>query len=110
MFSALRIKGERLYKLARKGLEIERSPRQICIYNLKITKFTPAHIYFTVKCSKGTYIRTLCVDLAKKLGCSGHMSQLRRTSCGHFNIAGAFNWDKLTKLSSQRLEEALILR
>lgn len=108
MFSALKIRGRRLYALAREGLEVERLPRQTLIYKLKITKFSLPHIYFEVGCSKGTYIRTLCVDIAQKLGCVGHMSELCRIRSGPFAISQAVELDKLKHFSAQQLRETLI--
>lgn len=108
MFSALKYKGRKLYTLARQGIEVRRSPRQICIYELKITNFDLPHIHFTVKCSKGTYIRTLCADIARKLGCTGYMSELRRIRSGPFVISQALSLDELTQFSSQRLRETLL--
>ncbi|MCQ9207860.1 MAG: tRNA pseudouridine(55) synthase TruB [Omnitrophica bacterium] len=110
MFSALKIGGHKLYNLARKGIMLERLPRQVYIYKIKVTQFALPHVYFTVKCSKGTYIRTLCVDLAKRLGFVGHMSQLRRISSGHFGIAQALSWDKLTGFSPGQLCEILLTK
>ncbi|MBL7084863.1 MAG: tRNA pseudouridine(55) synthase TruB [Candidatus Omnitrophica bacterium] len=108
MFSALKIKGKRLYVLAREGLEVERLPRQALIYRLKINKFSLPHIYFEVGCSKGTYIRTLCVDIAQKLGCVGYMSELCRIRSGSFTISQAVKLDKLKHFSGQQLRETLI--
>ncbi len=108
MFSALKYKGKRLYALARQGVEVERAPRKVYIYRIKITRFIFPHIYFAVKCSKGTYIRTLCTDIAEKLGCAGYMSELRRIKSGPFTINQAISLDKLKHLPPQELEEVLI--
>ena len=108
MFSALKYKGKRLYTLARQGIEVERSPRQVRIYKLEITKFMLPHIYFAVKCSKGTYIRMLCADIAERLGCPGYMSELRRVSSGPFTIAQAISPDKLRHFSPQKLGAVLL--
>lgn len=108
MFSALKYRGKRLYTLARQGLEVDRRPRQIYIYKLRITKVCLPHIYFIVRCSKGTYIRTLCVDLARRLGCPGYMSELRRIRSGPFAISQAMSLDKLKHFSYQQLCEILL--
>ena len=108
MFSALKIKGRRLYTLARQGVEIGRPLHQVCIYKLEITKFAFPDIYFVVKCSKGTYIRTLCVDIAERLGYPGYMSKLRRIKSGTFLDTQAISLDKLNRLSFQQLREALL--
>lgn len=108
MFSALKYKGRRLYNLARQGLEVRRPLRQVHIYKLKITKFILPYIYFVIKCSKGTYIRTLCTDIAERLGCAGYMSELRRISSGPFLIGQAVTLDKLKHFSHQQFREALL--
>ncbi|UCB56603.1 MAG: tRNA pseudouridine(55) synthase TruB [Candidatus Omnitrophota bacterium] len=106
MFSALKHKGRRLYALARRGIEVKRLPRQIHIYSIKLIRLAIPHIYFTVKCSKGTYVRSLCADIAERLGCAGHMSGLRRTRSGPFSISQAVSLDKLRDLSHQEFRQA----
>lgn len=108
MFSALKYKGERLYQLARRGIEVKRKARQVYIYGLEMTRFALPCIYFEVRCSKGTYIRSLCVDIARELGCPGHLSELRRTSSGFFSINQAISLDELKKFSLQDIDEVLI--
>ena len=108
MFSALKHKGQRLYSLARKGIEVQRPAREVFIHQLQINKVRLPHIYFSVKCSKGTYIRTLCADIAERLGCPGHMSELRRVSCGPFSIKQAIGLDRLKDYSPQQLRRALL--
>ena len=85
MFSALKKDGQPLYKLARQGIEVERTPRSVCIEHFDIEEFTPPYLTFSVRCSKGTYIRTLCHDLGQMLGCGAHMTALRRTATGSFD-------------------------
>lgn len=98
MYSALKVNGKKLYQYAREGKTVERQPRSIHIYKLEILEFLPPDaIRFRVICSKGTYIRTLCEDIGKKLGYGGHMDGLVRISCGNFTI------DKSIKLA--RLQE-----
>lgn len=84
MYSAVKHAGERLYKLARKGIEVERTPRQIQIFELRLLAFEPPEIELDVHCSKGTYVRTLAEDIGRDLGCGGHVSRLRRTGVGPF--------------------------
>lgn len=86
MVSALRFKGKRLYKLARKGIKVTLQPRKIKVYELELTSFEPPKIAFRVTCSKGTYVRKLCEDIGEKLGCGAHQSKLRRTRVGDFTI------------------------
>ena len=84
MYSALRHKGKRLYELARKGEIIDRAARKIQIFSIKLVDLSKDTINFEITCSKGTYIRVLAEDIAKKLGMLGHVSQLRRKSVGNF--------------------------
>ncbi|MBU1998578.1 MAG: tRNA pseudouridine(55) synthase TruB [Candidatus Omnitrophota bacterium] len=86
MVSALKHKGKRLYKIARKGKEVERQARKITIKDLKVIKIELPHIQFYVKCTRGTYVRQLAEDMAQRLGCVGHVSQIERQSIGRFNI------------------------
>jgi len=86
MYSAIRVGGKRLYKLARSGQEIERPPRKVTIYELEILRIDPPEIDFRVVCSKGTYIRTLASDIGRELGCGGHLSRLRRIRSGPFTL------------------------
>ena len=84
MYSAIKINGQKLYDLARKGKEVERQPRPITIHHLELTGFDGTTAILLVQCSKGTYIRTLCHDLGQHLGCGALMSGLRRTAaCGY---------------------------
>ena len=83
VFSSLKHKGVPLYKLARQGTPVEKPPRQIMIHCLKISDIDLPEVHFEVTCSSGTYIRTLCADIGKRLGCGGHLKSLRRIeSCG----------------------------
>ena len=107
MFSALKCRGKKLYQLARRGIEVKRKARRVYIYGLKMTRVVLPCIYFEVSCSKGTYIRSLCADIARELGCPGHLSELRRTRSGPFSINQAISWDKLKKLSAQDIGEVL---
>ncbi len=84
MYSAVKHKGERLYKLAREGKEVERTPRPIEIYRLDLLEFALPELVLEVHCSKGTYVRTLADDIGQQLGCGGHVSALRRTGVGPY--------------------------
>lgn len=110
MYSAIKINGKKLYELARKGEEVERKARKIKIHDIKILEFLPPDkIVIDVLCSKGTYIRTLCVDIGEKLGYGAHMSKLLRTMSGSFKLENAIKLDYLKKLAEEnRLEEALL--
>ena len=87
MFSALKHKGERLYKLAHQGLEVEREPRAITIHHIKLLDYREAELELDIRCSKGTYIRTLAEDVGKELGCGAHVQTLRRIGSGPYTDA-----------------------
>ena len=89
MYSALKINGQKLVDLARKGKEVERQPRPITIHELTLLEVGENTLRLRVRCSKGTYIRTLCKDIGEALGCGGCMAELRRVSAGEYTIAEA---------------------
>ena len=89
MYSALKVNGQKLCDLARKGKEVERQPRQIEIFELTLLEFGGNTARLRVKCSKGTYIRTLCKDIGEALGCGGCMQELRRIQAGEYTIGEA---------------------
>jgi tRNA pseudouridine55 synthase len=84
MYSAVKHQGERLYKLARQGIEVERQPREITIFGIELLDMALPEVEFDVHCSKGTYVRTLAEDLGEMLGCGGHVVALRRTGVGPY--------------------------
>lgn len=89
MVSALKVNGKRLYKLARKGIEVKREPRKIRIDLLKVINFSLPDVKFYLECSKGTYVRKLAEDVGEILGCGGCISQIRRTKIGRYTIESA---------------------
>ena len=95
MYSALKVNGQKLYDLARKGKEVERQPREIEIFKLECLEFNGNEARLLVHCSKGTYIRTLCKDIGDALGCGGCMAALRRVTAGEYTIDEAVPLDKL---------------
>jgi tRNA pseudouridine55 synthase len=97
MFSALKVNGKKLYELARAGIEIEREARPIIIYNIDIVDIKIPYVKFRVKCSKGTYIRSLCYDIGELLKCGGMMWNLQRTATGQFHIEDAINIEELNE-------------
>lgn len=103
MYSAIKIKGKRLYSLARKGIEVERPARRVRINAFRILNVKLPDIEFEVDCSKGTYIRVLANDLGQSLGCGAILSELRRTKIGDFNVKSALKMDefaiKLNKIN-----------
>ena len=105
MFSAIKIKGQKLYELARAGKEVERKPRPVTIHALEVLEQTGEADYrLLVRCSKGTYVRTLCHDIGAALGCGGCMSSLRRTEAAGFTIEQAVTIEEV-----QAQGEALLL-
>jgi len=109
MHSAVKVGGKKLYELARSGITIERKPREIEIYSIDIIDIDMPRVLFQVKCSKGTYIRTLCADIGEKLGCGGHMSFLIRTAAGIFDISESVTIEEVKDISEQnKLNEILI--
>ncbi|MFH1622095.1 MAG: tRNA pseudouridine(55) synthase TruB [Candidatus Omnitrophota bacterium] len=97
MFSALKYHGKKLYELARQGLEVPRKERVVKIYDLKICELHMPYVDFYVRCSKGTYIRTLAQDMGNRVGCGACIVNIRRTSLGPFNIKDAINIEKLNE-------------
>ena len=98
LFSAKKIRGERLYKIARRGEEVSREPVTVRIYAIRLTSFSPPHVGLWVHCSKGTYARTLCDDLGKVLGCGAHLYSLVRVRAGHFELKDALTVSDLQAL------------
>lgn len=97
MYSALKVNGKKLYEYAREGIEIERESRDIRIDSIENVSFENDTLKFTVACSKGTYIRTLCEDIAIELGTCGTMTNLRRVQTGEFEIENAISVDEISE-------------
>lgn len=95
MYSAVKIGGKKLYELARAGKEVERKARNIELMELELLSFDGETAEFRVRCSKGTYVRTICHDLGQKLGCGGCMCSLRRTKAGVYDIAQAYTMEQI---------------
>lgn len=97
MYSAIKVNGKKLYEYARKGQTVEIQPRQIEIYDIKLMKLNKGNnqLQFQVSCSKGTYIRSLCEDIAKRLGTVGYMCELNRVQVGDFNINNSVTVEEL---------------
>jgi tRNA pseudouridine55 synthase len=108
MVSAIKIKGVPLYKLARKGIEVEREPRLIHIYNFRFTGYEPPLGQFRIACTKGTYVRSIAHELGQKTGCGAHLATLRRTASGKFDVAGAMPLAKVLELTPVELEKKVI--
>jgi len=108
MYSAIKIDGVPLYKSARKGEDIDREPRFIRVMNWDVTRFASPQIDFRLRCTKGTYVRTLAHDLGQKLNCGAHLSALRRTATDKFNVAQALTLDQIFALTLPEIEKRLI--
>jgi tRNA pseudouridine55 synthase len=102
MFSAIKVGGKPLYRLARKGIEVERKGRMVSIFDLQVKAIALPQISFTVSCSKGTYIRSLAKEIGKEIGCGAHLSYLRRVRSGPFTLGQAIPWERLKELSHPR--------
>lgn len=102
IFSALKVNGERMYKRAREGKEVEVKPRRITIMEFEITKFELPNIHFKVICSKGTYIRSLAYDFGKALQSGAHLSSLRRTRIGDYKIEDAYQLEDFISLIEKK--------
>ena len=108
MFSAIKIDGVPLYKSARKGEEVEREPRFIRVMSWELTRFAPPELDFRLRCSKGTYVRTLAHDLGNTLGCGGHLSALRRTATHTFRVEQALTIDQFEAMARADIAARLI--
>ena len=102
MYSAIKVNGKKLYEYARSGQEVEVEPREIEIYRIELIEYINNRIEFEVECSKGTYIRTLCENIAEKLGTIGYMKELQRTSVDKFKIKESINLEELSKDEAQK--------
>lgn len=108
MVSAVKIGGVPLYKLARKGLEVERKPRLIHIYNFRFTQYEEPYGSFRVACTKGTYVRTMAHELGEKLGCGAHLATLRRLTSGKFEVSDAVQYEEILRMSQAELARRVI--
>lgn len=109
MYSAIKINGQRLYELARQGVTVERKKRSVEIYNIELISIELPKVVFSVTCSKGTYIRTLCDDIGRKLGCGACMESLKRTASGRFKIEDAYRISEVQDiLKAGKLDDILI--
>ena len=109
MYSALKKDGKKLYELARAGIEIEREARDIKIYDIKIDEINIPYVSFTVKCSKGTYIRSLCRDIGNKLGCGACMDHLKRTAVSFFEAEKSLKLSEIEALAKEGKIDDFIL-
>lgn len=103
MFSAVKIAGRPLYRLARKGIEVERKEREVEIYGVQMEGIDLPLVRLKVFCSKGTYIRALGRDIGRKIGCGAHLLRLRRTRSGPFTLGEAISWERIKEFSNPSL-------
>jgi len=108
MVSAVKIKGVPLYKLARKGQEVERQPRLIHIYSFRFSAYAEPDAHFRLACTKGTYVRTVAHEIGQKIGCGAHLLTLRRLASGKFDVAQATSLDTLLNGSEAELAARVI--
>ncbi len=109
MYSAIQVNGQRLYHLARQGIDIEREARNVTIFSIDVVDISLPYVTINVHCSKGTYIRTLASDIGDRLGCGACISDLCRTASGIYSIENAITPEDLLKLSEEgRAEEVII--
>ena len=104
MVSAVKKDGARLYELARKGQEVEREPKQISIYSIDVTRVALPYADFTVECSKGTYVRTLCADVGARLGCGAALYRLNRLRSGEFSLDDAVDIETVKQWTQDDLD------
>lgn len=108
MVSAVKVGGVPLYKLARKGVEVQREPRLIHIYNFRFTSYQEPIAWFRVACTKGTYVRSIAQEFGQKIGCGAHLHTLRRITSGRFDVEDAAPFEEILKLSPRELEQYVI--
>jgi len=107
MWSAAKVHGTRLYKYAKRGIEVERRPREILISSIEPTLIEIPQVRVTVVCSKGTYIRTLADDIGRKLGCGAYLESLTRTRIGEYRLADAVSIEDLVRYKAGEWKQAL---
>jgi tRNA pseudouridine55 synthase len=110
MYSALKVNGKKLYELAREGKEVDRKPRNIVVQEINILWMDLPRVKMEIKCSKGTYIRTLCHDIGEKLGCGGLMEDLVRTKVGDYTIENSITIDEFAGRFRSNLIDSLLLK
>lgn len=109
MYSALKVGGKKLYELAREGKTIEREPRPVHFYEIEILEMTLPYVRFSVTCSKGTYIRTLCHDIGAALGCGGCMEELKRTKAGRFTLEESHTLGEIQQAADEGTVSGMLL-
>ena len=108
MVSAVKIKGVPLYKMARKGIEVERKARLIHIYSFRFAGYSEPFGQFRIACTKGTYVRALAHEVGQKIGCGAHLASLRRVVSGKFDVKDSIPFEDALKLSSSELQKRVL--
>jgi tRNA pseudouridine55 synthase len=108
MVAAVKVNGVPLYKLARKGVEVERKARLIHIYSFRFSSYTEPVGWFRIACTKGTYVRSLAHEIGQKLGCGGHLCALRRVGSGKFDVKDAIPFEEAMRMDPAVLEKRII--
>ena len=108
MVSAVKVKGVPLYKMARKGIEVERKARLIHVYLFRFSKYEEPIGFFRIACTKGTYVRALAHELGQKLGCGAHLATLRRVVSGRFDVQDALPFEDVLKLTTGDFQQRVI--
>jgi len=108
MVSAVKKDGVPLYKLARKGIDVERQPRLVHIYNFRFSDYREPYGIFRVACTKGTYVRSMAHELGQKIGCGAYLASLRRESSGKFDVQEAVTYEDVLKFSHAELQGRVI--
>lgn len=108
MVSAKKVGGQRLYRLARKGIRVERKPQTVTIKQIAVTDMRLPEVVFRVVCSKGTYIRQLADDIGEKLGCGAYLEELRRLRSGRFSLEKAVPFSLLENMTGEELGESIL--
>ena len=110
LFSAVKRKGKTLYAWARQGVSVQTESREITISDLRLLNFESPEIYFSLTCSKGTYVRTLCDAIGKKLNCGATLSSLVRNRVGKFTLEKSLNEESISRFSLEEIEKHLVTR
>ena len=108
MVSAVKKEGVPLYKLARKGVEVERKPRLVHIYNFRFSEYNEPFGTFRIACTKGTYVRSIAHELGQKIGCGAHLARLRRESSGKYDVQDAVAFEQVLNFSPAELQARII--
>ena len=109
MYSAIKVKGQKLYEIARRGGQVERQPRPVTIHELRLLGRDDENFLLDIRCSKGTYVRTLCHDIGQALGCGACMSALRRLQAGEFSLENAYTLEQIRQAADAGQAESLLL-